>query len=313
VPADAGRGGRGCGGCGGPDERGGRGGRRTAQGRGERLRAGEPVRGQLLQRNGQCCRDVLRHGLAILRHGRGLLRDDLHYDLLRGAADVRRLAGQHLVQHAGQRVDVAARADLLLCRRLLGTHVVRRAETQARLRHPPARRRTHCQRDAEVRHHGATLVQQDVLRLDVAMDDAVAVRVVEGVSHAHGHADRLVHTQLRLAVEPAAQRLAPDERHHVEQEAGGSAGVEERQDVGVLKRRRRPDLMDEAVRTQHSGQLGLEHLDGDAAFVLQVVGKVHRRHAALAELAVYAVAVSQRVAQLLDILLGAHATPSPGG
>ena len=38
------------------------------------------------------------------------------------------------------------------------------------------------ERDAEVGDERATLLQQDVLRLDVAMDDAVALRVVEGVA-----------------------------------------------------------------------------------------------------------------------------------
>ena len=35
--------------------------------------------------------------------------DDLHDDLLRRAADVRRIAGEHLVQHAAERVDVGPR------------------------------------------------------------------------------------------------------------------------------------------------------------------------------------------------------------
>ena len=50
--------------------------------------------------------------------------------------------------------------DLLLRRRLLGAHVVRRAEREARLRHPAAGRRAHRERDAEIRHHRAPVVQQ---------------------------------------------------------------------------------------------------------------------------------------------------------
>ncbi len=38
-------------------------------------------------------------------------------------------------------------------------------------------------------------VEQDVLRLDVAVDDVAPVRVVEGVGHFHGDADRFVNRQ----------------------------------------------------------------------------------------------------------------------
>ena len=51
--------------------------------------------------------------------GRTRLGDDLHDDLLRRGAHVRRLAGEHLVEHARQAVDVRARGDVLVGRRLL--------------------------------------------------------------------------------------------------------------------------------------------------------------------------------------------------
>ena len=45
------------------------------------------------------------------------------------------------------------------------------------------------------------------------------------------------------------------------------------------------DLAEEALGAERGGELGAEHLDGDLAVVLQVVGEVDRGHAALAELA----------------------------
>jgi hypothetical protein len=42
-------------------------------------------------------------------HRRRLFGDDLHDHLQRRAANVRRLAGEHFVQHRRQRVHVAAR------------------------------------------------------------------------------------------------------------------------------------------------------------------------------------------------------------
>ena len=46
-------------------------------------------------------------------------------------------------------------------------------------REPVAARLLHGERDAEVGEHRLAFLEQDVLRLDVAMHDALAVRVVE--------------------------------------------------------------------------------------------------------------------------------------
>ena len=43
----------------------------------------------------------------------------------------------------------------------------------------------------------------------------------------------------------------------------------------------------------HGGELRAQHLDGDLAAVLEVLGEIDRRHAALAELPLDAVAVGQ--------------------
>ena len=54
--------------------------------------------------------------------------------------------------------------------------------------------------------------------LDVAMDDTLLVRVVEGRRHRLRNLDGLLHAELRFAVELVPQRLAVDERHHVIEE-----------------------------------------------------------------------------------------------
>ena len=53
------------------------------------------------------------------------------------------------------------------------------------------------------------------------------------------------------------------------------------------------DLGEEALGADHGGQLGPQHLDRDLAVVLEVLGEVHRGHAAGAELALDAVAVGE--------------------
>ena len=161
------------------------------------------------------------------------------------------------------------------------------------LGHPGAAGLARGERDAEVGDQRLAVVQQDVLGLDVAVDDAVAVRVVERGGDLAGDPDRVVDRELLLPVEPVAQRLALDERHDVEEEAVGLARVEQREDVRVLEVGGELDLGQEPLGADHGGELGTQHLERDLAVVPQVLGEVHRRHAAGADLALDAVAVGE--------------------
>src|SRR4029078_10346904 len=105
--------------------------------------------------------------------------EDFRNDCLRRTSNVRRIAGQHLVQHGSQRVDVRAAIDLPVASRLLRRHVLRRAETQSGLRDAMASSIRDGQCNAEVGDEWLALVQEDVLRLEIAMNDSMAMRVVE--------------------------------------------------------------------------------------------------------------------------------------
>jgi len=90
------------------------------------------------------------------------------------------IASEHLVHDAPQSIDVASAVHVPHATGLLGTHVERRADGDARLGEPGA---TRCRRgpsDPEVRNHRLIVMQQYVLGLDVAMDDLERVRVAQG-------------------------------------------------------------------------------------------------------------------------------------
>ena len=66
----------------------------------------------------------------------------------------------------------------------------------------------------------------------------------------------------------------------------------------MLQRGGRLDLGEKPLAAQRRGEIGVEHLDRDAAIVLHVVREVHGRHAAATELALDAVAIGERLTEL---------------
>ena len=128
------------------------------------------------------------------------------------------------------------------------------------------------------------LLEQDVLGLDVAVDHALAVGVIEGVGHLAREPERPRRLERSLPVEQVAERALVDAGHDVVQQAAGVAGIEQRQQVGMLEPRRDPDLPQEALGAELRAEAGLQHLEGDGAVVAEVAGAVDHRHAAVAEL-----------------------------
>ena len=120
-----------------------------------------------------------------------------------------------------------------------------------------------------------------------------AVRIVERRRHLDRDLDRLADGQLPLVVHPVAQRLAGHERHDVEQVAVRLAGIEEREDMGVLEVGGELDLGQEALGPDHGRQLGPEDLKRHAPVVPDILGQVDRGHTPGADLPVKAVAVGQ--------------------
>ena len=167
---------------------------------------------------------------------------------LRGRPLERWHTRHHLVHNASQRVHVDPAVQVAIARRLLGAHVMQRADRNARLgqRRPRSGRRNRA-RHAEVRDHGVTLIEEDVLRLHVPMDDVVPVRVFERVPYFPRDAHDFVQRELLLAIDAGAQRLARDIGHDEVEKSGRLAGRKQRENVRMGELRDDRDFPQEAL------------------------------------------------------------------
>src|SRR5881628_741280 len=89
--------------------------------------------------------------------------------------------------------------------------------------------------------------QQDVFRLDVAMNDASRVRVRERIEEVAPRACRFTRSERDAAFQSMAKRLALDEWHRVIEKRLRGAGAQDRHDVWMLQLSRRLDLATEPV------------------------------------------------------------------
>jgi hypothetical protein len=231
------------------------------------------------------------------------------HDLLRGHAAEGRLAGEHLVEHAAERVHVRAGVQLAPDG-LLRAHVHRRADHhtgagQVRS-HAPSRAR-----DAEVRHHGAAVSgEQDVLGLHVAVNHPLIVGVLQPTRDLPRDPHGFPRHEAPLAPQAVAERLAVDPRHgepehrRVARSAGGDlARVVHRDDVGVLETRGEQDLAQEPLAAQRGREVRLQHLESDHAVVAEVPGQPDGGHSAASELALDDVAAAQPLCEILVALI----------
>ena len=151
--------------------------------------------------------------------------------------------------------------------------------------------------DTEVDEQRMAVGDHDVVGLDVAVHDALPMRMREAVDHVAQEAHGVGRRERAVARDQAAKRIALHVRHHVVEQAVGLARVEQREDVRRLELGGDVDLAQEARAAERLRELGAEDLDGDDAVVAQVACEVHGGHAAVAELAFDRVALAEGVDQ----------------
>ena len=143
-------------------------------------------------------------------------------------------------------------------------------------------------RDAEVEHlcalatgHLGVADEEDVLRLEIAVDDAAHVRGAERARDLADDAERVLDAE-RAAAHAGVERLAVE---HLHDEVGAAVGVgaevEDLHDAGVGDRGRGARLVEEAGDDVGAARvLRVEHLDRDPAWQQQVRAEPHFAHAA---------------------------------
>ena len=194
-------------------------------------------------------------------------------------------AGEQLVQHGAEGVHVGRRGHRLATD-LLGRGVLRRHHPHAALGLVVLA--IHQLGDAEVEQLGlAVRGDQDIGRLEVAMDDEVLVGVAHGVTDVEKQSEPGVHVEaVRLAV--------PDDRSTLDEldgeprlPLGGDAAIEQPGDVGVVEPRQDLAFGEEAAVDGGGVHPFPDELEGDALLELTVgpLGEIHHAHPAPRQLA----------------------------
>jgi hypothetical protein len=189
--------------------------------------------------------------------------------------------------------------------RLLGREVLGRAHDRARLGHLGRARAG----DAEVGHLCVPEVVDDhVVRLEVPVDHAVAMREARGLEDLQPQVDHALLRQRRLRGHDVLERSTRQELHRDVVGALVLTAVEDAHHVRMVQAGGRLGLAAEALdEFLVLGEAAMEHLDRDLAAQVGVLRAIHVGHPAGADPAQDAVApVDERVAGHLG-----HQAPPP--
>jgi hypothetical protein len=248
------------------------------EGEGGFLEIAEAIVGQLRQRAHDERFDPVGQIRTQLRERRWrLVRQPMQQTVVHAAGECP-VIGDQFVGHGAEGKDVAAMIDRP-SEHLLGGHVVERADQRAVARH--ARALDAC--DAEVEDADAVAaVDHQVRRLDVAVDDAAAVGVVEPGADLL-EVPELVDERQRLAdLDQVRQRGAVHVFHRHERLMLVLAGVVDGDDVVVAQVAGGTRFAQESLNQLVLEQI-TQHLDREEPIEVGVARQVDGAHAAVAE------------------------------
>ena len=138
--------------------------------------------------------------------------------------------------------------------------------------------------------------QQHIVWLDIAVHDALLVRVGQRIHDLVQQANRLRHRKRTITRELLAQRLTLGIRHDVVEKAvrWRLARIDEREDVGMREVRGDGDLSQKARGAERADEIRAKDLERDEPVVLAVARQIDGRHSAMAELSLDVIAVGER-------------------
>ena len=249
----------------------------------ERARVARPLRlGQRLEAD----RVQIRGGVGpVHRDGVGVVGEDLFDDLVGLVAHEGRPPGHELVEDRAERVDVREVVDLgQVAVGLLWGHVGRRAHDLTGLGQPLPFR---VEGQPEIGHEWLPVVpEEDVRRLEVAVQDTLGVAVGDRARDRLGVCERLVDREPTQLLDDLAQVAPFDEvEDRVGSAAVGAADVADADDasVGVDLGDRLRLALKSSQRSPVRVGLGEHHLERDLDGARRVLRAVDRAHPALPE------------------------------
>src|SRR5207253_9040602 len=133
-----------------------------------------------------------------------------------------------------------------------------RADRLARLGERQAARGADRARDAEVGDDRVVAREEDVLRLDVTVNDALDMGERQRVGGVARDLEGRFERQASLALQPMPQRLSLDVGHDVVKQPVDFAGREDRDDVRMAEVRREVHLSNEPLPQETGGYLGID-------------------------------------------------------
>ena len=195
------------------------------------------------------------------------------------------VAGQELVGQHAERVDIGGRRDRL-AEHLLGRGVFARHHRRLRAGEPGLGSGFEQLGDAEIEQlHGAFVGDQDVGRLEIAMDDEIAVRVGDRRTDLQQQREPRAHVE-PARVAPARDRRAGDVfEREIRRAVVRDAAVVQLRDVRMHEPREDFALAQEAKTRLGAGEIAADALERHALREIAAfpLGEEHLAHAAFAE------------------------------